>query len=370
VYLPALPTAQSDAIILGEILDAGAFLSNDKTGAYSEFTVNVTEVFKNNGSLNDGRLTVERQGAKVELPSGRIIDVEVIGQRMPQVGHRYILFLNYNKETRDYFILTGYQIAGEKVFPLDTIQKFAVYENVDAKSFLSDLDAATKHPPAPPIKKEGQQAQIPVALYSAKLPADRADKELRVARNSRYDKRVPMTFTELPIDTTAYSTNSHWWLGIPALPTAESDAVVIGEIGGVNAYISNDKTGAYSEFTIRVKRVFKNDTRLSAGSLVADREGANVQLPDGRIVRYGIAGQGMPQVGRRYVLFLQYNEAAKVYDIITGYELRDRYVFPLDNAVERFTAYAGTDEQSFLSAVQSAVSHPPQAPQDKREVRQ
>ena len=36
VYLPALPTAQSDAIILGEILDAGAFVSNDKTGAYSD----------------------------------------------------------------------------------------------------------------------------------------------------------------------------------------------------------------------------------------------------------------------------------------------------------------------------------------------
>lgn len=219
-------------------------------------------------------------------------------------------------------------------------------------------------------QKQGEKAQTPVALYSAKLPADRAEQKLRVARNSRYDKRVPMTFAELAPDTTAYSTNSHWWLGIPALPAAESDAVVIGKIGGVNAYVSNDKTGAYSEFTIRVKRVFKNDSRLSAGSLVAEREGANVQLPDGRIVRYGIAGQGMPQVGSRYVLFLQYNEAVKVYDIITGYELRNRSVFSLDNAVERFTAYTGTDEQSFLSAVQSAVSHPPQATQDKRDVRQ
>lgn len=154
-FLSALPTAQSDAIILGEILDAGAFLSNDKTGAYSEFSVNVSEVYKNNGSVNDGRLTVQRQGAKVELPSGRIFDVEVIGQRMPQVGHRYILFLTHNKETRDYFVLTGYEIAGEKVSPLDTIQKFAVYENVDAKNLLSDLKAAIRHSPAPPIKKEG-----------------------------------------------------------------------------------------------------------------------------------------------------------------------------------------------------------------------
>lgn len=156
-HLPALPTAQSDAIVLGEVLDAKAFLSNDKTGAYSEFTVKAGEVLKNNGSLKGGRLTIERQGAKVELPSGRIFDVEVIGQRMPQVGHRYILFLTYNKETRDYFILTGYEIAGEKVSPLDTIHKFAVYENVDAKDFLSDLKSAIRYPPVPPIKKEGQR---------------------------------------------------------------------------------------------------------------------------------------------------------------------------------------------------------------------
>lgn len=156
-HLPALPTAQSDAIVLGEVLDARAFLSNDKTGAYSEFTVNVSEVFKKRGSLKGGRLTIERQGAKVELPSGRIFDVEVIGQRMPQVGHRYILFLTSNNETRDYSILTGYEIAGEKVSPLDTIQKFAVYDKVDAKSFLSDLESAIRHPPAPPIKKEGQR---------------------------------------------------------------------------------------------------------------------------------------------------------------------------------------------------------------------
>lgn len=156
-YLPALPTAQSDVIILGEALDAGAFLSNDKTGAYSEFTINVIEIFKNNGSLNEGRLTIQRQGARVELPSGRIFDVEVIGQGMPQVGHRYVLFLSYNKETKDYFVLTGYEIDGEKVFPLDTIQKFAVYENVDAKRFLSDLDSAIKNLPPPPVRKEGQQ---------------------------------------------------------------------------------------------------------------------------------------------------------------------------------------------------------------------
>lgn len=143
-HLPALPTAQSDAIVLGQVLDAGAFLSNDKTGAYSEFTVKAGEIFKNNGSLKGGRLTIERQGAKVELPSGRIFDVEVIGQRMPQVGRRYVLFLTYNKQTKDYFILTGYEISEGKVSPLDTIQKFAAYEGVDAKSFFTDLRSAMR----------------------------------------------------------------------------------------------------------------------------------------------------------------------------------------------------------------------------------
>jgi hypothetical protein len=153
VYLPALPVAESDVVVLGDVVDAKAFLSNDRTGAYSEFNIKVINVYKNDRTLNGELITAERQGAIVELPSGRTIEVEVIGQRMPQVGHRYVLFLKYNTETSDYFIVTGYEILGQNISPLDTIRKFAVYENADADKFLNELQAAIKNPPPPPIKR-------------------------------------------------------------------------------------------------------------------------------------------------------------------------------------------------------------------------
>jgi len=216
------------------------------------------------------------------------------------------------------------------------------------------------------VKNRNDKPELPIATFSAKLPDDPAERDLRLTRSSRYNKRAPVTFTEMRTDTTGYSINSHWWSGLPALPTAESDAVVTGRVVSANGYLSNDKTGAYSEFTIRIDRVFKDDGRLSAGSIVTEREGADVQLPDGRIIRYGIAGQGAPQMSGHYVLFLKYDGEAKVYSIITGYELNNGRVFPLDTAIERFTAYENSDEKVFLNAVKSAVSHPPQSPRDKR----
>jgi hypothetical protein len=154
VYLPALPVAESDAIVLADVIDAKAFLSDHKTGAYSEFNVRVIDLFKDNQTLNGNQITIERQGAIVELPSGRTIEVEVIGQRMPQIGRRYVFFLKYNAETEDYFILTAYEIQEQKVLPLDTIQKFAVYENADVGTFLGELQAAIKNPPPAPINKK------------------------------------------------------------------------------------------------------------------------------------------------------------------------------------------------------------------------
>jgi hypothetical protein len=115
---------------------------------------------------------------------------------------------------------------------------------------------------------------MPVATYSAIQPTDPVERQLRLTRGGRFDNRAPVPFDEMRSDTTGYSTNSHWWLGIPALPTAESDAVIIGNIVAAEGYLSNDRTGAYSEFTIRLRKAFKDDGRLSGGMILAEREGA------------------------------------------------------------------------------------------------
>ena len=205
--------------------------------------------------------------------------------------------------------------------------------------------------------KSEDEKKMPIAVYSAPLPADSAERALRLARSGRYDKRFTVPFDETSPDTTGRSTISDWYIYMSALPATESDAVVLGEVISANGYISSDRTAAYSEFAIRVNNVFKDDGRLSRSSTIAVREGADVQLPSGRIIRYEIVHQGMPRIGRQYVFFLKHNEQGDDYTILTGYEIRKNHVFPLDE-VEPFTAYGKYDESTFLSAVREAIAQP------------
>ena len=211
-------------------------------------------------------------------------------------------------------------------------------------------------------KQQGPQErdEFPIAVYSASLPNEMAERALRLARNSRYDKRYPVPFDELPADVKERSVACDWSL-TPALPTAESDVVLSGRVLAANGYLSNDKTGAYSEFTIIIEQVLKRDGRSSlepGNSIIAEREGAAVQRPSGRILRTGFAGEGMPRVGRQYVLFLKYNDQGDDYHIVTGYELRNKRVLPLDMG-ELFSIYKDADTGTFLKTVHLTVPNPP-----------
>jgi hypothetical protein len=207
--------------------------------------------------------------------------------------------------------------------------------------------------------KNEDEKKMPIAVYSTSLPADSAQRTLRLARNGRYDKRYTVPFDVTSPDTTGRSSINDWYVYMSALPATESDLVVLGEVTSANGYLSNDRTGAYSEFSIHVNDVLKGDGRQSDRSIIAVREGADVQLPSGRVIRYEIVYQGMPRVNRQYVFFLRYNESGKDYTILTGYELRNNRVSPLDE-VEPFTTYKIFDESSFLQAVREAIAQPPE----------
>jgi hypothetical protein len=95
--LTPLPVKRSRAIVLAEVMDAQAHLSNDRLGIYSEFTIRIDEVFKTDGSisLETGRLlTVERQGGRIRTPSGTVQLYQVWGQGMPRLGDSTTTRLN------------------------------------------------------------------------------------------------------------------------------------------------------------------------------------------------------------------------------------------------------------------------------------
>jgi hypothetical protein len=71
---------------------------------------------------------------------------------MPQVGSRYVFFLNrsgpFGDETgEDYSIITGYEFRDGCVFPLDKPppgHPITAYSGVDEKEFLKVLSSAFK----------------------------------------------------------------------------------------------------------------------------------------------------------------------------------------------------------------------------------
>jgi hypothetical protein len=202
--------------------------------------------------------------------------------------------------------------------------------------------------------EDNGSTKMPVAVYSASLPNDPIERTLRVARSGRYDKRDPVPFDQASRSARGRAVFSDWYAYIPALPASQSDLIIRGDVVSAGGYLSNDRTGAYSEFSIQIDEMFKPDGRTLGASIVAVREGADVQLPSGRIFRYEIVHQGMPVIGRRYLLFLKYNPEGKDYTILTGYELRRNRVYPIDE-VAPFIVYKRFDESPFLNLVRETI---------------
>lgn len=207
-------------------------------------------------------------------------------------------------------------------------------------------------------RMEEFESQFPITDVNKPEPADPDKRAKRRARGGKYYGGIPVT--EGGKIVTIYS---EWDVDLPALPVAKSDLILMGEIVDAQAYISNDTAAVYSEFTVRVGEVLKNTrgvTLAEGSSLAADRQGGRVRFPNGGTSLQYVQGQGLPRVGRRYVLFLTLTNQEQGAHILTGYELRGGRVFPIDNPAGGqhpiATVYKDADETSFLNDLRAAVA--------------
>jgi hypothetical protein len=203
------------------------------------------------------------------------------------------------------------------------------------------------------------ESQWPLTDFEAPLPTDPEKRARRIKRSKKYDK--PNVPVEPHADYGQSITNNHWYTSIPALPAAQSNVIVVGEILSSQAYLSDNKAGVYSEYSLQVEQVLKDDNNITAvgNKIDLEREGGRIRQPSGRITRYSIGGQNMPRTGKRYLFFLTYSALDQTFEIITGYELQASRIFPLDEAGDKFNLYKGVDETEFLNTVQQAITNPP-----------
>jgi hypothetical protein len=218
---------------------------------------------------------------------------------------------------------------------------------------------------APISEQELVDADTPTVDYAAPESSDPKVRARRRANGKRYDHGRPEKVEEMSNGVAPLPISVHWWAGLEALPVAQSDVVVLGEVTDAQAHLSNDKTGVYSEFTIRVDELLKGSGQnapAAGGSIVAERPGGKVKFPSGKLQRYGIDKQGMPRIGGRYVLFLKANGDGQDFSIVTGYELRDGAVIPLDGARSAngaqlpFDVYRGANEINFLTSLRNSIA--------------
>ncbi|HKS27605.1 MAG TPA: hypothetical protein VJS44_07285 [Pyrinomonadaceae bacterium] len=204
------------------------------------------------------------------------------------------------------------------------------------------------------LRPQIDKTQFPIADYVAPEPSDNGERARRRARSKKYDKSAWEIYPASRNDLTV-RTHSDVEL-LPALPTVQSSVVIIGTVDKANAYLSDDKTGVYSEFNIRIEEILKTDkASLSSGnSLMAIREGGQVKFPSGHTQVFFAAKERMPRVGRRYVLFLKCTDEAGVFNLLTGYELRAGKVFPLDEP-KQFSIYQNVDEDPFINEVKGSL---------------
>jgi hypothetical protein len=169
--------------------------------------------------------------------------------------------------------------------------------------------------------------------------------------------------SELPEASIPLPINDHTLIRLPALPIAESDVIVMGKVTDAQAHLSDDKTGVYSEFPVEVSEVLKDTAKsISIGSTISTtRTGGAVRFASGKVQEYRINRQGMPVSGSQYVLFLKREEAGD-FTILTGYELSNGIITPLDGedtsdprAALSFAYYSNVAEAQFIQDLRSAI---------------
>jgi hypothetical protein len=234
------------------------------------------------------------------------------------------------------------------------------------------ISVATRHGLGQNISPSAQrekfdEGQYPIASYNMAEPSNLQERVLRHARNEKHngpnkkyflsendDDRMPLATSHAPKEQ--------------AFPFAQSDAVIVGEVKGAQAYLSADKTNVYSEFDVRIEEVIKSASSMLlpiGTNITAERPGGRVRFPSGKILlRGGAYGRNMPRSGRRYVLFLRSDALTQSFSIITGYELNAGRVSPLDGAfpgdevTQQFAdyeKYKNVEETQFLNEVRNAV---------------
>lgn len=205
--------------------------------------------------------------------------------------------------------------------------------------------------------KEKLKKQFPIVDSSEPEPPDPKERAKRLKRNKKYNTQQANVGPQLVQSAQGY----HWPADFKPIPISVSDLVIAGTISDARAHLSEDKNSVYSEFTVTINEVLKNNASVSllpGGSITLERKGGRVRYPSGHISWLFVVGQGLPQLNGQYVFFLKTTDEDGLFDILTGYEICAGRIEPLDDSpgVVHFERYSGSDATAFVNDVRNSIA--------------
>lgn len=202
-------------------------------------------------------------------------------------------------------------------------------------------------------REEEKKKQFPVAEFDEAEPTDPLKRAQRKQKQKRKNG-LGLVIQNPEPDSGGGLFLPHNQFDFPGLPVEQSAVIVIGDVLQAEAHLSEDKTGVFSEFTIRLVDVLKADSSLPGSEMTVERLGGYVRYPDGRKLLYRVGTGGMPRVGARYLFFLKPTPELD-YSILTAYEFGDKGVIALDSSAQ-FEKYNGHAPNALRSLVVEALN--------------
>jgi len=134
-------------------------------------------------------------------------------------------------------------------------------------------------------------------------------------------------------------TISHALRSVPAIPSAESDAIVVGKVMAAEAVEVEDGSLVVTRLRIRVERLRRTGESARPPAMVwVERPGGSLHRRDGSVISVAADDGAVPEPGGRFMLFLQHGGTASEWTVLRAFELCGEDARSLDPAAPSVSA--------------------------------
>lgn len=211
----------------------------------------------------------------------------------------------------------------------------------------------------PTLIAQERRGPVLATPYDRPEITDPAERALREMRDKHYER---FTFGLPSLDQVGGGgTTDCYAPGVREKLALEKDTVLLGGIIDAHAYLNSTKQHVYTEYRVRVEQILKSgsDVLNPGKEIVTGRWGGGIQFPSGEVREYWVRKLGMPDVGQRYLFFLEEQKEGGDFYIWTAFRLNAdsiTVIDDLDSKLFPLAAYKGSNEIKFLSKVRKVLS--------------